>query len=139
MSYLYTGTPALKTDFTRTGKRTYVGALNDGINSVTRYYINNFTDGYYHDCLDIATMKLSAQNSKLKTRRFLTPIKVSLITLFLMTLFAKFVVENFILPPLPTAMVDEQVVLQGSHTLKQRVLHALVVFGTFLSGFYFIF
>ena len=23
MSYLYTGTPALKTDFTRTGKRTY--------------------------------------------------------------------------------------------------------------------
>jgi phosphatidylinositol 4-phosphatase len=58
MSYLYTGTPALKTDFTRTGKRTHQGAVNDGINAVTRYYINNFTDGYYHDCLDIATLKL---------------------------------------------------------------------------------
>jgi len=58
LSYLYTGTPALKTDFTRTGKRTHQGALNDGINAVTRYYINNFTDGYYHDCLDIATLKL---------------------------------------------------------------------------------
>lgn len=58
MSYLYTGTPALKTDFTRTGKRTYKGAFNDGVNSVTRYYINNFTDGHYHDCLDIATFKL---------------------------------------------------------------------------------
>ena len=56
MSYLYTGTPALKTDFTRTGKRTYKGGIADGINSVTRYYINNFTDGYYHDCLDIATL-----------------------------------------------------------------------------------
>ena len=58
MSYLYTGTPALKTDFTRTGKRTMRGALDDGINSLTRYFINNFTDGYYHDCLDIATCRL---------------------------------------------------------------------------------
>ena len=55
MSYTYTGTPALKTDFTRTGKRTYMGAVNDGINSVTRYYINNFTDGYYCDCYDLVT------------------------------------------------------------------------------------
>lgn len=29
-SILYTGTPALKTDFTRTGKRTMKGALADG-------------------------------------------------------------------------------------------------------------
>jgi hypothetical protein len=55
MSILYSGTPALKTDFTRTGKRTYPGAINDGVNSVTRYYINNFTDGYYTDCLDFFT------------------------------------------------------------------------------------
>jgi hypothetical protein len=55
MSMLYTGTPALKTDFTRTGKRTMKGAAADGYNSVTRYYINNFTDGYYCDCLDFLT------------------------------------------------------------------------------------
>lgn len=29
ISIQYTGTPALKTDFTRTGKRTHKGALND--------------------------------------------------------------------------------------------------------------
>jgi len=46
MSILYSGTGALKTDFTRTGKRTILGALNDGKNSLTRYFINNFYDGY---------------------------------------------------------------------------------------------
>jgi hypothetical protein len=36
ISMLYSGTGALKTDFTRTGKRTLMGAFNDGVNSVTR-------------------------------------------------------------------------------------------------------
>ena len=53
-SLLYTGTPALKTDFTRTGKRTKLGAINDGWNSITRYFINNFKDGYNCDCLDLS-------------------------------------------------------------------------------------
>ena len=44
MSILYSGTPALKTDFTRTGKRTNKGAINDGINSLKRYYLNIFVD-----------------------------------------------------------------------------------------------
>ena len=52
LSILYTGTPALKTDFTRTGKRTQKGAIDDGKHSMIRYYINNFTDGYNQDCLD---------------------------------------------------------------------------------------
>jgi hypothetical protein len=34
LSMLYTGTPALKTDFTRTGKRTKFGALMDGKHSL---------------------------------------------------------------------------------------------------------
>lgn len=46
ISIQYSGTGALKTDFTRTGKRTKLGALKDGINSMTRYYKNNFTDGF---------------------------------------------------------------------------------------------
>lgn len=46
MSILYSGTGALKTDFTRTGKRSTMGALNDGKNSITRYFINNFFDAY---------------------------------------------------------------------------------------------
>jgi phosphatidylinositol 4-phosphatase len=34
ISILYTGTPALKTDFTRTGKRTWKGAVQDGKNAI---------------------------------------------------------------------------------------------------------
>ena len=66
MSYLYTGTPALKTDFTRTGKRTHQGAINDGINAVTRYYINNFLNDYYIDCLNMSTLKINAKSYKQK-------------------------------------------------------------------------
>lgn len=44
ISVLYAGTPALKGDFTRTGKRTRRGMLADGLNSAKRYVINNFID-----------------------------------------------------------------------------------------------
>lgn len=53
LSRLYSGTGALKTDFTRTGKRTLRGALNDGANSVARYVLNNFVDGRKQDALDL--------------------------------------------------------------------------------------
>ena len=53
MSVLYSGTGALKTDYTRKGKRTYGGAIQDGINSLTRYYLNNFEDGENQDALDL--------------------------------------------------------------------------------------
>jgi hypothetical protein len=46
ISEQYSGTKALKTDFTRTGKRTIKGAMADGMNSLTRYYKNNFADGF---------------------------------------------------------------------------------------------
>lgn len=53
VSVQYSGTGALKTDYTRTGKRTQLGALRDGVNSLTRYYKNNFTDGFRQDALDL--------------------------------------------------------------------------------------
>ena len=46
ISIQYTGTGALKTDFTRTGKRTKMGLLEDGRRSLIRYYKNNFADGF---------------------------------------------------------------------------------------------
>uniref|UniRef100_A0A915DSH0 Phosphatidylinositol-3-phosphatase SAC1 n=1 Tax=Ditylenchus dipsaci TaxID=166011 RepID=A0A915DSH0_9BILA len=49
----YAGTGALKTDYTRVGKRTFNGALLDGYNAVTRYFKNNFTDGYKQDSIDL--------------------------------------------------------------------------------------
>jgi hypothetical protein len=49
----YAGTGALKVDFTKTGKRTFKGMFNDGVNSMMRYYINNFTDGIKQDSIDL--------------------------------------------------------------------------------------
>ena len=51
ISVQYSGTGALKTDFTRTGKRTHYGTLQDGWNSAIRYYLNNFQDGDRTDAL----------------------------------------------------------------------------------------
>lgn len=45
ISIQYSGTGALKTDFTRTGKRTYNGMFRDLKNSLLRYYKNNLRDG----------------------------------------------------------------------------------------------
>lgn len=53
VSCAYSGTGALKTDFTRTGQRTKKGALNDLLNSITRYYLNNYRDGYRQDSYDL--------------------------------------------------------------------------------------
>ncbi|KAK7114539.1 hypothetical protein V1264_000589 [Littorina saxatilis] len=53
ISKQYAGTGALKTDFTRTGKRTIKGALMDGWNSAVRYVKNNFQDGSRQDAIDL--------------------------------------------------------------------------------------
>ncbi|KAH3669454.1 hypothetical protein OGAPHI_001575 [Ogataea philodendri] len=53
VSKSYSGTGALKTDFTRTGQRTKLGALNDLVNSITRYIKNNFRDGPRQDGYDL--------------------------------------------------------------------------------------
>jgi phosphatidylinositol 4-phosphatase len=45
ISKAYAGSGALKSDFTRTGKRTRQGMLDDGIKSVLRYIRNNYFDG----------------------------------------------------------------------------------------------
>jgi hypothetical protein len=53
ISTQYSGTGALKNDFTRTGKRTTRGVIDDGINSATRYVLNNFRDGARQDSYDL--------------------------------------------------------------------------------------
>jgi hypothetical protein len=45
VSRAYSGTGALKADYTRTGKRTKEGMAHDGYKSVMRYVTNNFMDG----------------------------------------------------------------------------------------------
>jgi hypothetical protein len=53
VSKAYSGTGALKTDFTRTGMRTKAGAMQDLSNSITRYFKNNYTDGPKQDGYDL--------------------------------------------------------------------------------------
>ncbi|KAF9298593.1 hypothetical protein BGZ88_005810 [Linnemannia elongata] len=53
VSCAYSGTGALKTDFTRTGSRTKKGALQDLQNSIVRYIKNNYLDGTRQDAYDL--------------------------------------------------------------------------------------
>ena len=53
VSNSYSGTGALKTDFTRTGNRTRAGMAQDFSNSCTRYVRNNFLDGPRQDGFDL--------------------------------------------------------------------------------------
>jgi hypothetical protein len=66
LSKCYSGTGALKSDFIKTGKRTIKGAIQDGINSCTRYYINNFRDGYNQDCHDYFLGNLNPKKNEIK-------------------------------------------------------------------------
>ena len=52
MSRQYAGTAALKSDFTRTRKRNWTGALADFSKSLNRYYNNVFGDYFLQTCLD---------------------------------------------------------------------------------------
>ena len=58
----------------RTGKRTRMGALQDGVNSVIRYFNNNFGDGYFEDCLNLTfnrvIMDEKTDRLALKMKRF---------------------------------------------------------------------
>ena len=53
LSHAYTGTGALKSDFTRTGNRSVGGIIRDASNSVTRMYINQFEDSFKQGVIDV--------------------------------------------------------------------------------------
>lgn len=81
VSTLYSGTGALKTDFTRTGKRTRQGLIQDGINSAVRYVKNNFYDGYRQDAFDLFLgnyVVIPARRSPFKRSRALSVTNMKL-------------------------------------------------------------
>ncbi|KAF5384682.1 hypothetical protein D9757_006227 [Collybiopsis confluens] len=55
ISKAYAGSGALKSDFTRTNKRTRKGLMEDGVKSMLRYFKNNFLDGARQDAFDLFT------------------------------------------------------------------------------------
>ncbi|KYR03090.1 hypothetical protein DLAC_00582 [Tieghemostelium lacteum] len=61
MSQQYTGTGALKTDYTRTGKRSMKGTMTDGVNSVKRYIHKNFKDDDKQVAIDLFLGKFQVE------------------------------------------------------------------------------
>lgn len=53
ISLEYAGTHALKRDLVRYGKQTMAGLIEDGISSISRYFLNNFQDGIRQDAMDL--------------------------------------------------------------------------------------
>ncbi|EPX71597.1 inositol-polyphosphate 5-phosphatase [Schizosaccharomyces octosporus yFS286] len=62
LSHIYTGTGALKSSFTRKGKLSLTGALNDLSKSVGRMYINNFQDKGRQETIDLLLGRLIDQH-----------------------------------------------------------------------------
>ncbi|KAK6633081.1 hypothetical protein RUM43_012824 [Polyplax serrata] len=57
ISKQYTGTNALKGDYTRTGERKFTGLMKDGMNSANRYWRVHLLDSYRQAALDLSQGK----------------------------------------------------------------------------------
>ena len=78
ISLAYSGTGAMKRDFVRTGKRTLMGAIDDGILTMKRLFINNFKDGYNQDCHDFFLGALNPKKNQLRQHSLL-PLEILLL------------------------------------------------------------
>ncbi|KAG0254428.1 inositol polyphosphate 5-phosphatase [Actinomortierella ambigua] len=61
LSKIYTGTGALKSEVTRSGKMSLAGFLGDATKSINRFYINNFQDKDRQDIIDQLLGKMGGQ------------------------------------------------------------------------------
>lgn len=98
ISTQYSGTGALKTDFTRTGKRTTMGSLQDGVNSALRYYFGNFSDGRRQDALDLlfGAYKIDSSNYRSPFKNLpLDPVKTTVSWLLLYSILLFFFFAHF--------------------------------------------
>jgi len=68
MAYYYAGSAALKTDFTRTGRRTMSGVFRDGYSAALRYIINNAYDGLRQDAVDVLLQNFNRSVTALQHR-----------------------------------------------------------------------
>lgn len=70
LSKIYAGTGALKSSFTRNGKQTVFGFLDDAAKSATRFYVQNFQDKGRQEAIDLllsaGVMLNSSSNAEFK-------------------------------------------------------------------------
>ena len=97
ISLPYSGTGAMKSDFVRTGKRTVEGNLQDGIISLTRFYINNFRDGYFQDCNDYFLGLLNPKIDQFKNHSLLG-VKIMMFVAFILSMYVYSAAKKLSLP-----------------------------------------
>ncbi|KAG0235499.1 inositol polyphosphate 5-phosphatase [Actinomortierella wolfii] len=61
LSKIYTGTGALKSEVTRSGKMSFASMIGDATKSINRFYINNFQDKDRQDVIDQLLGKMGGQ------------------------------------------------------------------------------
>lgn len=61
LSMIYTGTGALRSGYTRSGKRTLAGLMDDVRKTAQRFYVNNFQDKSRQDAVDVLLGKQADQ------------------------------------------------------------------------------
>lgn len=129
---LYSGTPAMKTDFTLMGKRTVKGALMDIVYGVKRYFLGNFYDWRTQDMIDISTGKLKPKKDRIKKPLINIMFIIALIVQHLITqlIAIPFLVSHVVDIQMATSPIivvapdaHGRVPLQGSHHLNGTTSH----------------
>ena len=92
LSKMYTGTPAQKTDFTRTGKRSNAGTMRDLQYGMQRYVINNFMDGTRKNLIDVFLGRL--RPIRMKTGNKYLYAGTALIVLLVMIIFCNVIASK---------------------------------------------
>ncbi|CAD8136513.1 unnamed protein product [Paramecium octaurelia] len=132
VSLMYTGTGALKTDSTKKGKRTFLGALEDGRRSVIRYFIGNFHDGGIQNNIDLLTNKIDLKKHDYKNK-FFTGWHC-LLLIFASAHFGLWKLSGFVLEhPTANQLLGIQKKHDNNDQLKMTIAHfALVATGMFI-------
>ena len=97
-----------------------------------RYYINNFTDGYNQDCIDICQKKLTAV-SQINKRSALTPLKMSFLVL-IGVMIATYIFLPKLFPYPDQRLADIAPKEYDDSKFKVLLLHHLIYSGVFLLG-----
>ena len=81
MAQQYAGTPGLKTDYTKTGVRSYDGVRSDIKNAVKRYFIGQCNDGVRQDAYDVVTQIVPSHS--LKSENIFVSLFMAIIMIFI--------------------------------------------------------
>ncbi len=127
LSLSYAGTGALKTDFTKTGKRTYKGMLKDGVNAVMRYYINNFTDGDKQDGIDLLLGRFRPNPSPTSQSPFADRLNRETLSNFLVRIFV-FLVSVFSIFLLVYRITSPMMIILGESEFAKININKFHVF-----------